>query len=243
MAQTTVRRTLPRGSFKLGLLLWIGVTLASGAAAGWLDNRWGRPADLAAAGENLSKTPEKFGDWVLEHSQSLDEDAAELLQASGSTLRNYRNQSTGDAVTVALIVGPAGPMSVHHPEVCYSSRDFNTLAPAKRFHVVGAVDAEFWGMTLEHAGLDGGKLSVAYGWNDGRGWAAPQQPRIQFGGAPLLYKLQLAAPLGGNERFDKSDPCRMFLRDFLPALDAVLLRASPAQNALRSELSAGAEKP
>lgn len=222
MTPISVRRDLPRRSFKSGIFLWVGLTLASGVAAGRLDNRWGRPADLLAAGKRLGKTPERFGDWVLEHSQSLDQNAAELLQASGSTLRNYRNQRTGEAVTMALIVGPAGPMSVHNPEVCYSSRDFKTISPAKRFHIVGAVEAEFWGMTLERTDLDGGKLSVAYAWNDGNGWAAPQQPRIQFGGAPLLYKLQIAAPLSGNERLENSDTCRTFLRDFLPAFDSVL---------------------
>ena len=230
MPHSTILRRLPRGSFKSGLLLLVGLTLGSGAAAGWLDNRWSRSVDLLAAGECLRQTPEKFGDWVLEHSQSLDEEAAELLQASGSTLCNYRNQKTGEAVIVALVVGPAGPISVHSPEVCYSSRDFKTLAPPKRFHVGGAAGGQLWGMTLERTDLDGGKLSVAYGWNDGRGWAAPRQPRFQFGGAPLLYKLQLAAPLG-DEGPDKGDPCRLFLRDFLPALDDVLHWA-PQRNSL-----------
>ena len=224
MPHATILGKLSHGSFKSGLLLLIGLTLASGAAAGWLDNRWGRSVDLVAAGKHLQQTPERFGDWVLERAQPLDAEAAELLQASGSTVRNYRNQKTSEAVIVALVVGPAGPMSVHTPEVCYSSRDFKTIAPAKRFQVGGAAESQFWGMTLERTDLDGGKLSVAYGWNDGRGWAAPQQPRFQFGGAPLLYKLQLAAPLGG-EQPNKSDPCRSFLREFLPALDAALLWA------------------
>jgi hypothetical protein len=181
---------------------------------------------LQSAGDKLQRTPERFGDWILERSQPLDEDSAELLQSTDGTQRIYRNQRTGETVALTLIVGPAGPMSVHTPEVCYSSRDYKTVSPPNRFHVGSGGDAQFWGMTLESTDLEGGGLSVAYGWNDGNGWAAPQMPRFEFGGAPVLYKLQLAAPLEGDNGLKQNNTCRSFLRAFLPALDAVLFKSA-----------------
>lgn len=217
-------------SAALAFTLLVALTLVSGGVAGWLDNRWGLPPDLLAAGKNLDRVPRRVGDWALESAKSLAAVAEELLQCSGSTQRVYRNQKTGEAVTVALIVGPSGPISVHTPEVCYSSRDYKTISGPKPFRVgsSGSDDAMFWGMSLEATDLQGGKLSVAYAWNDEHGWAAPKHPRFEFAGAKLLYKLQLAAPISDRDESSRVDPCHAFLREFLPALDASLFEAEPA---------------
>ncbi|HUY91126.1 MAG TPA: exosortase-associated EpsI family protein [Pirellulales bacterium] len=206
-----------------GLLSVVGLTVASGGVSGWLDNRWGQPVDLLAAGKNLERAPSQVGDWLLENSKPLSAEVTDVLQCSGSTQRVYRNQKTGDVVTLALIVGPPGPTSVHTPEVCYSSRDYKTISAPQRFRAIDA-GSRFWGMTLEATDLEGGRLSVAYAWNDGHGWVAPDQPRFQFGGAKLLYKLQLAAPMDRGNPAEKSNPCQTFLREFLPALDSVLFQ-------------------
>lgn len=220
-----------RGGAKLAFALLVALTVAPGGLAGWLDNRWGEPVDLIAAGKELDRVPSRFGDWVQDDARPLSPEFVETLQCSGSTQRTYRNQKTGDVVRLVLIVGPPGPTSVHTPEVCYSSLDYKTLSSPKRFRINGAgsVDAVFWGMTLEATNLEGGKLSVAYAWNDKHGWVAPDQPRIQFGGAKLLYKLQLAARVSGGEQEEQSDPCRSFLHAFLPALDAALFASSPVE--------------
>lgn len=215
----------------LAFALLVALTIAPGGIAGWLGNRWGEPVDLTAAGKGLDRVPSQFGDWVQDDARPLNAEVVEILQCSGSTERAYRNQKTGDVVRLALIVGPPGPTSVHTPEVCYSSRDYKTVSAAKRFRInrVGSVDAVFWGMTLEATDLEGGKLSVAYAWNDRHGWVAPEQPRFQFGGANLLYKLQLAAPLSSGDRTAQSDPCQSFLQAFLPALDAAVFTSPPGE--------------
>ena len=79
-------------------------------------------------------------------------------------------------------------------------------------------------MMLQATDLRGGKLHVAYAWNDEHGWVAPEQPRFRFGGARLLYKLQLAAAAADDRESKENDPCRLFLRDALPALDAALFK-------------------
>lgn len=211
----------------LAFAVLVALTLSSGGVAGWLDNRWGPPVDLVAAGERLEHVPSRFGDWVLENAHPLGSEVTEVLQCSGSTQRMYRNQKTGEAVSLALIVGPPGPTSVHTPEVCYSSRDYKTISKPKRFRVgtVAAGDANFWGMELEATNLEGSKLSLAYAWNDEHGWVAPERPRFEFGGARLLYKLQLAAAMPDGDQPEQADPCQAFLREFLPELDASLFEA------------------
>lgn len=227
MTQHTKYRSSHIRAAGVGWILIVGLTLASGGLAGWLGNRWGLPVDLLSAGKNLERVPAEFGDWLLESAEPLNTDTVEMLQCTGSTHRVYRNRTTGEAVTMALIVGPPGPTSVHTPEICYSSLDYRTISAPKRFRVPkrGSADSVFWGMVLEAASLEGGKLSVAYAWNDEHGWVAVDRPRYKFGGAKLLYKLQLAAVVNGDSAPDQKDPCREFLRDFLPALDAVLFNS------------------
>ena len=216
---------------KTGVALLAALTLAGGAVAGRFENRWGQGVDLAAAGERLDRIPAQFGDWTLEDSQSLSPDVVEMLQCSGSVSRLYRNQKSGAAVTMTLVVGPPGPTSVHTPEVCYSSRDYKTVSAPERFRVKppGSANAEFWGMTLEATDLRGGNLRVVYAWNAERGWVAPDRPRFRFGGARLLYKLQLAAAADDREP-KHADPCRAFLRDALPALDAALFQPAASDS-------------
>ena len=61
------------------------------------------------------------------------------------------------------------------------------------------------------------QLRIWWAWNDGKGWRAPDYPRLAFGGAPALFKMYVV-----EEAALKSDASEEFLRVLLPALDEAL---------------------
>lgn len=217
-------RLYPHASF----LVLLSVTAASGGIAGAFNHRWGTPTDMAAAGQRVEQCPDRFGPWEMLTAEPFEPGVQEILECVGSTHRTYRNRETGETVQLALLVGPAGPTSVHTPDVCFSSQDYSSLGPRKRV-AVGSRGASVWEQQFKATSLRGETLRVAYAWNSGQGWIAAEKPRFQFAGAGLLYKLQVVSPVtrGDDEAESATSGCRAFLKDLLPALDAAVVR--PAQ--------------
>ena len=218
-------------AFLLAGIAALVVTLVSGTIHGRFTNRWGTPPDLEAAGRRVESLPETFGDWRLTSEEDLDENAVRLLQCSGYIHRIYHNikKPSLPQIQVAVLVGPAGPISVHTPEICYSSRDY-TIAQ-KRRHLNISLAGEsgehvLWGMSMSPNNLAKRTLRVCYGWSTGGAWQAPEHPRFQYGGQPLLYKIQIASEVAPGSSSDESESCTSFLRAFLPVLDQRLFASA-----------------
>ena len=230
--QSASRHDSARRVIALGAaILTAVITGASGLVEGRLSNRWAKPVDLVAAGSKIDNVPEHFGDWDLQIARPLDRTVIDMLQCAGSTHRIYRNQKTGQVVSVLLIVGPPGPTSAHTPEICYSSRDYDRIEERHKFQVRGVQrpNDEFWEVRFRRNDLRGDVLRVAYAWNSGEGWIAPDNPRFMFGRYPFLYKVQVAAVVMTEVDVSEGDPCRAFLRDILPELEPVFFSASVAE--------------
>jgi hypothetical protein len=212
----------------LAVFVVAAITATSGRIAGSFSHRWGKPFDLSVAAEHLAATPENCGDWELQTSRPLDADSVEMLQCAGSTQRTYRNRTTGQIVSMFMIVGPPGPTAVHAPEICYSSQAYDSVEPRKRIQVRGSQfpDEAFWETVFRHNDLYAHVLCVAYAWNAGDGWRAAERPRFSFANRPLLYKLQVAGNVRSADSRGEDDPCVSFLRDFLPVLDAALFQSA-----------------
>ncbi len=210
----------------LAVVLVAGITLAAGVMQGRMSGRWGPGNELKSLAEKISQIPEQIGVWRVTSSEALAEGPVKQLQAAGSFVRVYVNENTGQQVRVAMILGPAGPMSVHIPEICYSGRDY--AAREKREHAQIPLGddnptAEMWSVLMQSNSLDGQILHVCYGWSDGIRWQAPESPRIQLAGSPYLYKLQLASEGQSVESLTENKACLEFLKDFLPALQPYLV--------------------
>lgn len=217
-----------RFSSLLAVVVLVALTLASGLLHGRLSRRWGASEQLQFAGERLSLFPTRFGSWVMQSSSELGEYAETVLETSGHINRVYRNEDSGSQVAVALVVGPAGPIATHSPEICFSSRDYRVLDERKQVSVSWQgtqTAAKFWALTFAPANEVGDLLRVYYGWSDGAAWGAPRDPRLAYFGRPLLYKLQVAASVPVDADLQASDPCARFLESFLNALQSHWSRA------------------
>lgn len=218
---------MKRYALPIGITLATVLTLLSGVIQGRMSNRWGPPPDMLAAAEKLEEIPSRFGNWELEASDKLAPSVEAMLECTGYVFRTYVNQETGETVRVAILVGPSGPMSVHTPEICFSSRDYTTLTERSRLSISndGSPKENFWGLTFRANNLESDVLRVCYGWSTGRRWTAPEDPRFEYAAYPFLYKIQLAASLPPHADLEVRDPCQEFLKDFSPVLQPHLVEA------------------
>jgi hypothetical protein len=158
-----------------------------------------------------------------------------ILQCPAYVVRVYEHEQTGDVVNVALLMGPPGPISVHTPEVCYSSREYTPDGERRRISITAADDKvhSLWQLSLNSNNLDASSLRVFYGWSTGTTWEAVERPRFCFGGLPHLYKLQVAVtdhPASVAIGFDAGQD---FLSSFLEQIQPRLIEASRTHTAAR----------
>jgi hypothetical protein len=168
---------------------------------------------LQAAGKHLQTLPDQIGNWRLAKDSKIAPNVLQILQCSGYINRTYTHQETGQSVDVALIAGPPGPTAVHTPEICFSSRAYDLDSGPGEVALPGTsarLDS-FWSMTFKPKRVGADQLQVYYGWSLGDRWVASSSPRFEFGGRPLLFKIQLAALHDGQPGADATDPCRDFL--------------------------------
>lgn len=207
-----------RQQLVLGLAVVVICVLVSGVAHGVLDGRWTVQSDLIAFGEGLSDLPERCGDWVLNETRELSNNAQRLLRCHGSLVREYVNEQTGDRVTVAVLFGPRGPIAVHTPEVCYTSVGTEVAGPRESETVdADGIAHSFWKTAFIEWGDPKPAFEVWYGWSDGGPWLASERPRFWM--TDNLFKLQLAGPYAEN---DTESPCQEFLAAFLPEVQDYL---------------------
>jgi hypothetical protein len=151
----------------------------------------------------------------------------EVLECQGYSYCTYLNRSTGDVVNVAVILGPPGPIAVHTPEICYSSKEYKQTS--HRRHEDLPEGDSLWSVSFRSNSVDAQSFAVYYGWSDGDVWHATYDPRFEYAGSPYLYKLQLA---GRSNRVDADadhEACRRFLEAYLPQLKSRLLSRGSQQ--------------
>jgi len=213
----------------LGLSLCVVLTVVSGLVQGHASRRWGNPVDMTGLAARLQSIPAVVGDWQVESTRELEPQVRNVLECAGSICRTYQNRNTGETVNVVILLGPAGPMAVHTPEICYSSLAHRQLGPRQAIDLTDPEGREdhFWTLTFQSNTLRGQMLRVYYAWSRGQSWLAAASPRFTLAGQPYLYKIEAAGTLPAREATEKSDPCIRFLREFVPLARRGMAAPSP----------------
>ena len=197
------------------------LVIAGGAVHGYWTDRWQPPVAADEAAGRMAALPTDIGDWA---GSPLDVKDPHAGGVAGTLQRRYDNRRTGDAVTVMLLCGRAGPVSIHTPEACYGASGFTFGGKSKA--AVREHGGDFWTADATKTTPTGEtRMRIYWGWNDGKGWAAPDDARwtyVAYRRAPVLYKLYVLRDLGGPPRTAKDDPCQAFLEAALPDLDSTL---------------------
>jgi hypothetical protein len=201
----------------------------AGLVQGLWTGRWHTSHALEGALARLDAVPLTVGDW---QGRALETDEEQRVQAgaAGCLHRRYEDRRTGEVVSILLVCGRPGPVSVHPPDVCFRGAGYEPAAAPARAEVPAdapAPPATFW--AAEFVKRDTGlprRLRVYWAWGADGTWDAPANPRLAFARFPVLYKLYVyrEAPPGAEGR-PGDDPCLAFMRQLLPALQQTLFPA------------------
>jgi hypothetical protein len=207
---------LLEAAFLAGLVL-------SGVVTGLWTHRWQPAPALDAAVAKLQRIPLTIGPW---RGQALDTDPDEQAQAglAGSTWRTYENPQLRASVSVLLVCGRPGPVSVHPPDVCFQGAGYELIDSPARYTVrASAQPAAFWTAGFAKPGAPiPAHVRVYWAWSTGDTWQAPDHPRLAFACAPVLYKLYVhSATAPADERLEEK-ACTEFLPLLLAELHKVL---------------------
>ncbi|HEX6984498.1 MAG TPA: hypothetical protein VF170_03940 [Planctomycetaceae bacterium] len=198
----------------------LGLLAASGVLHGVQTGRWRDPEVLSRAAKRLDRMPHEFGDWVAQR-QSISGQQLKAAEAAGGIAASYRsrNAESPGTVQVMLLCGPAGPIALHPPTVCFQGTGYRQCSDVKRVDVKDASgrDAGTFFATEFERTADGipERIRTWWAWTaDGR-WAAPENPRFLFAGEPVLFKLYLTEQVDPGSD-DSAIP--KFAGEFLPRL-------------------------
>jgi hypothetical protein len=209
------------------LLVAAAVLLVDGYVYGLWTGRWQGSKELAAAAARLDRIPMIIGDW---QGEALELDAKVVEQAgfSGYVLRRYKNRRTNAEVSLLVACGRSGPLTVHTPEVCYRGAGYRLVAGegATRESLdcgPNRPGAEVLkAMFAPEDSAEAHKLRVVWSWCKNGAWVAPDNPRWQLAGMPVLHKLYVTQLFVPPNDTKGSEPCLEFFREVLPHLDKVV---------------------
>jgi hypothetical protein len=206
------------------------LVIASGVAQRVWTGAWTGPDNEPAAfAARLANVPLTIGDWQgTDVAISPNELAG--AEAVGHVVRRYVRPDKAGEVSLMILCGRPGPISLHPPSVCYGGIGFEPMGQESHYKVenMGNVpEADFCKLNLiKPDRVAPAHLRIYYAWNAGGDWRAPASPRLAYGGAGALYKMYLVyRPAPGSELAEQ-DPCQDFLRDLLPELHKALSPAS-----------------
>ena len=212
-------RKVPRSLTWIAALAILGV---SGLVQGRLTGRWSTSKELSEAVVRLSLLPKQVGTWSGE---DVDPDLATLhrIGIADGVVRRYRDAKDGSTITVMVVCGRPGPVSVHTPDVCYGGAGYSVATPPAE------VLPGFMASTMvrpSQAIAD--NLQVYWSWNALGRWAAPSNPRFAFGNRPYLFKLYVIRPVRTPSEPLDSGPGADFAKALASTFDPSL--PSPARN-------------
>jgi hypothetical protein len=205
----------------------LAVVIPCGIVYGLWTDRWVASAEPGASAARLADVPLTIGEW---EGEALAVDAAGRGPAgvAGQLVRRYRNRLTGGVVSVLLVCGRPGPVSVHTPDVCYGGAGYDLNAPPTRYAAASApAPGEFWVADFNRVdSLEPVRLRIFWAWSAAGAWRAPDSPRLTFARFPALWKLYvLSETAAAGERMGDG-PCPEFLRRLLPELEKRLFPSS-----------------
>jgi hypothetical protein len=194
---------------------------SSGVVHGLLTGRWGISPDVRAAAARCDQLPMSFGEWES-HVKDISPAELEVAEVVGYCSREYvKRGDQKQRVTLLLICGRPGPISVHTPDICYAGAGYSVVGNVEHYPIKSdAVAAEFATACFSKPNPVPVPLRILWSWSDGGPWSAPDNPRLTFARSGALYKLYVLR--GTDQTLQKDDPCVEFLEALLPELQKCL---------------------
>jgi hypothetical protein len=216
---------------KISVTSSVLVLVLAGLLHRWWTDYWHTAPALAEAVAQIRQVPLILGGW---RGQPLELDAADLANAgyAGCLWRRYEDSGSGTVVSMLLMCGRPGPVSVHTPEVCYGGIGYEKIADpvqVKLAALAPAKPAVFWQADFaKPKQANGQHLRIYWSWYAGECWQAVDNPRLTFMNRPVLYKLYVVCEITPADATKKTEACTEFMKVLLPELEKCLAPAAPA---------------
>jgi membrane protein implicated in regulation of membrane protease activity len=205
------------------VILFALIVVLAGIVHGRYTNRWEQSNSLNEAIANLEQVPVVIGDWS---GKDVVHEPEDLQRAGirGSVWRTYKHQQTGSEVSILLVCGRGGPLSVHTPDVCYAGAGFKQAAPQALLKTTTDSASFWWAPFDKPHPLVPQRLNVVWGWSqDGAVWVAPESPRSVCAWQPAMYKLYVVHSVSPKAK--DTDPVPLeFLNELLQSLKVNLAK-------------------
>lgn len=211
-----LRRVLP-------VTLAMVMVLGAGIVHGRWTQRWTVSHAIEDAAVRLRRLPMILGDWQGEI-VVLDRQQLIVGGIAGYIARRYENHLTKETITILVVCGPPGPISVHTPDICYSGAGFEMVRPAEICTLPPSTQGRpgtFWEGLLRKPSvplpID---LRILWSWSSSAAgpWEAPENPRLRFASNEVLHKLYVIRQTEAFNKQTEDDPSLTFLQLLLPEL-------------------------
>lgn len=220
MSDNESETDLSRRDFALCAGGFFALLAASGADA-VLNRGLNDPAAVKTAAARLNLIPEQIGLWTSTP-EEIDEREKRLAGIGGSLRRTYRHAENGYVVSMTVLCGAAGPMSVHPPTACFEGVGYELSSGPTVVTFKDADAGEDADSALNRAtfrlpdATSPDIVRVFWGWSDNGIWKAPENPRLAFRGQPYLFKLYVVDR--SLQQADDVKQAETFLEHALPVI-------------------------
>ena len=180
--------------------------------------------------------PRTVGDWHGEDISGFTADDMAHAGIQGWVHRGYRNPHTREQVSLLIVCGRGGPISVHTPDICYAGAGYEQLTNQKprEIDLGNGQKATFWMARFGKPGVVPSQLEIYWAWSrNGRDWEVTANPRVSLARSAALYKMyvvrELPIEVAGKPGFaddrsrsqtatktEDASPCEAFLQRTLP---------------------------
>ena len=199
------------------------IVIGSGVIHGLMIDRWGSSESLNLAVACLEQVPREFGSWKCEADSTISAGELEIGEIDGYLARVYKNQADGSTVSMMIVCGRPGPISVHTPDICFKGAGYQLVNQYERHQFKSeqepaqTVDAFFADFTKPGTAATP-NLRVFWTWSDGSEFLAPDNPRFAFAGQKFLYKIYLTRTIERVGDAPETDQCVSFFKLAIPVL-------------------------
>jgi Protein of unknown function (DUF3485) len=201
----------------------VALVLLSGALAGVWSNRWGLSMSTREAAERLQSVPLALEGWEV-HELALSDAEQRIGEIEGYLHRRYVNRNTGAVVSVLVLCGRPGPISVHTPEVCYGNSGWEQLGKAPCSP--GAGPFQFEALDLRKRDVTRPTQLRLYMAMGSRGtWSVPKRPRLAFAGQSALFKVYVTYEAANLPESVDQGPAVELINALMPRLQENLFPA------------------
>ncbi len=201
--------------------------IASGVIHGIQTDRWGESSKVLEAASRLDQIPTEFGDWSGTGNE-IPEKQLKVAEAAGYYSQKFTNTEDGRQVSVMILCGRPGPISVHPPTVCFVGAGWNLQTQPARVEMDSSGSGAMWKGRFARI-QDGVPVAIEthWGWTAEGKWLALESPRLETAKYSHLYKMYITVPYSTASEGDAKKTVDEFLESFLPQLNEALFQESP----------------